>query len=113
MKIDENLLLIQEDQATNELQDRIAKLAGKEAGLFCVSGTMVSLAHLYSHSPLIILTFFLPFRPINSLSVPTSSNLLTRSFSTLDLTFTSTKLEVSPCILKLVLTQYPPKTVTT
>lgn len=33
---------VQEDEATNELQDRVAKLAGKEAGLFCVSGTMVS-----------------------------------------------------------------------
>lgn len=32
----------QEDEATNALQDRVAKLAGKEAGLFCVSGTMVS-----------------------------------------------------------------------
>lgn len=31
-----------EDQATNDLQDKIAKMAGKEAGLFCVSGTMVS-----------------------------------------------------------------------
>lgn len=35
-----------EDQATNDLQDKIAKMAGKEAGLFCVSGTMVSLGEL-------------------------------------------------------------------
>lgn len=31
-----------QDEATNQLQDRIAKLAGKEAGLFCVSGTMTN-----------------------------------------------------------------------
>merc|ERR1712093_522131 len=29
-----------QDKATNQLQERIAKLAGKEAALFCVSGTM-------------------------------------------------------------------------
>lgn len=33
---------LQEDQATNEFQERIAKLAGKEAAMFAVSGTMVS-----------------------------------------------------------------------
>lgn len=31
-----------EDQATNDFQDKIAALTGKEAALFCVSGTMVS-----------------------------------------------------------------------
>lgn len=31
----------QEDEATNELQARVAKMAGFEAGLFCPSGTMV------------------------------------------------------------------------
>lgn len=31
-----------EDQATNELQEKLARLTGKEAALFCVSGTMVS-----------------------------------------------------------------------
>lgn len=30
-----------EDDATNELQDHVAKMAGFEAGLFCPSGTMV------------------------------------------------------------------------
>ncbi|GME77855.1 unnamed protein product [Ambrosiozyma monospora] len=29
-----------EDKDTNDLQDKVAKLAGKEAGLFCVSGTL-------------------------------------------------------------------------
>lgn len=31
-----------QDRATNALQDRIASLAGKEAALFCVSGTMTN-----------------------------------------------------------------------
>lgn len=31
-----------QDRATNALQDRVAKLAGKEAALFCVSGTMTN-----------------------------------------------------------------------
>ena len=31
-----------QDHATNALQDRVAKLAGKEAALFCVSGTMTN-----------------------------------------------------------------------
>lgn len=35
-------MYLQEDEATNDLQNRVAKLAGFEAGLFCVSGTMVS-----------------------------------------------------------------------
>ncbi|SCV74933.1 BQ2448_7962 [Microbotryum intermedium] len=38
-----------EDQATNDLQDRVAKLAGKEAGLFCVSGTMTNQLAIRSH----------------------------------------------------------------
>ncbi|GAA5948945.1 hypothetical protein JCM3765_003962 [Sporobolomyces pararoseus] len=38
-----------EDQATNDLQDRIAKLAGKEAGLFCVSGTMTNQLAIRTH----------------------------------------------------------------
>ena len=31
-----------QDRATNALQERIAKLAGKEAALFCVTGTMTN-----------------------------------------------------------------------
>ena len=31
-----------QDRATNALQDKVAKLAGKEAALFCVSGTMTN-----------------------------------------------------------------------
>lgn len=31
-----------QDRTTNQLQERIAKLAGKEAALFCVSGTMTN-----------------------------------------------------------------------
>lgn len=31
-----------QDAATNALQERIAKLSGKEAALFCVSGTMTN-----------------------------------------------------------------------
>ncbi|CUM62866.1 uncharacterized protein PRCAT00000425001 [Priceomyces carsonii] len=30
------------DESTEELEDKVAKLAGKEAGLFCVSGTMAN-----------------------------------------------------------------------
>ncbi|GAA5890016.1 hypothetical protein JCM6882_009200 [Rhodosporidiobolus microsporus] len=38
-----------EDQATNDLQDKIAKMAGKEAGLFCVSGTMTNQLAIRTH----------------------------------------------------------------
>ncbi|KAL8287523.1 hypothetical protein RQP46_003381 [Phenoliferia psychrophenolica] len=38
-----------EDQDTEELQDHIAKLAGKEAGLFCVSGTMTNQLAIRTH----------------------------------------------------------------
>lgn len=31
-----------EDQATSDFEERVAKLAGKEAAMFAVSGTMVS-----------------------------------------------------------------------
>jgi len=31
----------QEDEDTRELEERVAQMAGKEAGLFCVSGTLV------------------------------------------------------------------------
>lgn len=67
-----------EDQATNDLQDKIAKMAGKEAGLFCVSGTMVSLAHEHSaHSNRrnrarrALIVPLPPCRPTNSRSGPT------------------------------------------
>jgi hypothetical protein len=39
-----NPLYIQEDRSTNELQARIAQMTGKEAALFCVSGTMVTIS---------------------------------------------------------------------
>lgn len=64
-----------EDQATNDLQDKIAKMAGKEAGLFCVSGTMVSLGQWRWRGSHVLererTDGFPPGRPINSLSGPT------------------------------------------
>jgi len=38
-----------QDKATNQLQERIAKLAGKEAALFCVSGTMTNQLAIRTH----------------------------------------------------------------
>jgi threonine aldolase len=38
-----------QDRATNQLQDKIAKLTGKEAALFCVSGTMTNRKHICDH----------------------------------------------------------------
>ncbi|KAK4705027.1 threonine aldolase, partial [Phenoliferia sp. Uapishka_3] len=38
-----------EDQDTEDLQNHIAKLAGKEAGLFCVSGTMTNQLAIRTH----------------------------------------------------------------
>ena len=38
-----------EDATTNAFQERIAKLAGKEAGLYAVSGTMTNQLALRTH----------------------------------------------------------------
>ena len=38
-----------EDPTVNELQDRIASLTGKEAALFCASGTQSNLSAVLSH----------------------------------------------------------------
>ena len=38
-----------EDPSVNELQDRIASLTGKEAALFCASGTQSNLSAVLSH----------------------------------------------------------------
>ena len=39
-----------QDRATNALQERIAKLAGKEAALFCVTGTMTNRGSYSCHA---------------------------------------------------------------
>lgn len=39
----------QEDETTNNFEAKIAKLAGKEAGLFCVSGTMSNQLAIRTH----------------------------------------------------------------
>lgn len=40
-----------EDQATSDFEEKVARLAGKEAAMFAVSGTMVSLALSSRRSP--------------------------------------------------------------
>ncbi|KAI5474688.1 threonine aldolase [Pseudohyphozyma bogoriensis] len=44
-----SLAILQEDEDTIALQNKIAQLAGKEAGLFCVSGTMSNQLALRTH----------------------------------------------------------------
>jgi len=41
---------LQEDEDTRELEERVARMAGKEAGLFCASGTLVRLQSVPSSS---------------------------------------------------------------
>lgn len=42
----------QEDRVTTQFQDKIALLTGKEAALFCVSGTMVSASSSHQYASL-------------------------------------------------------------
>lgn len=44
-------VLVQEDPDTIELERTVAALAGKEAGLFCASGTMVRCAVAHTLFP--------------------------------------------------------------
>jgi len=101
-----------QDRATNDLQARIAKLAGKEAALFVVSGTMsnrrsCSLTSIWELSTFLVTShaFFFAclyrYCPQNSLSEHTSPNPLIPSLSMLEHTFIAMKLVVSPSILKL------------
>lgn len=69
----------QEDEDTLELEQRIAEMAGKEAALFCVSGTMVRLPSCSPSQCLTDLCTLSSQRPTNWPSGHTSTSLRTRS----------------------------------